>query len=397
MSTRARIAPFLIVLVILLAGGTVWWVGQIPRSGYSSPDAATDQNPRRVAVEAVPVTTGTIRDVRSFTGTLEPGQAFTLAPKTGGQVERIHVDIGDRVRKGQVVAELADAESRQAVAEAEAMLGVARAELNQARADARLAERELERTRRLAGRDMASASALDTAEAEAQAQEAAVEVARARVKQREAALARARVQLGYMTIRANWPDGDATRVVGQRMVNPGDSVGASEPLLSVLRIAPLTAVIQVPERDYARLTEGQNATLTSRALPGRTFDAAISRIAPRFSPDSRRARVEVRAPNPDRALKPGMFVNVRVIVGEAEDATLIPAEALVRRREEPGVYRIRAHSPATVEFVPVTPGIRNGDRIQIRAPQDLSGRVVTLGQQMLEDGAPVTVAELPES
>ncbi|KPV41297.1 hypothetical protein AN478_01510 [Thiohalorhabdus denitrificans] len=394
MSTPARLGFPLLVLA-LLAVGAAWWLDRLPFQQDS--DTPPDEKPaNRIAVEAAPVTTGAITDVRAFTGTLEPEQAFTLAPKTDGQLERIHVDIGDRVERGQVVAELDDDEARQDVAEAEALVAVGRAELSQAKADARLARRELERTERLAERDMASASALDTAEAEAEAKEAAVAVAEARLKQREAALSRTRVQLGHTRIRAHWPDGDATRLVGERMANPGDSIGAHEPLLSVVRTAPLTAVIQVPERDYPHLAKGQPATITTRALPGHRFEATIARIAPRFAEDSRRARVEVRAPNEERALKPGMFANVEVAVGTAEDTTLVPTEALVRRDGQPGVYRIRRSSPAKVEFVPVTTGIRNGERVQVVAPEDLDGRVVTLGQQLLEDGAPVTVAELPE-
>lgn len=395
MSTPARLG-FLLLSLVLLAAGAAWWLDRLPFQQDS--DTQPDEKPaNRIAVEAAPVATGSITDIRSFTGTLEPEQAFTLAPKTDGQLERIHVDIGDRVERGQVVAELDDDEARQDVAEAEALLAVARAELSQAKADARLARRELERTERLAARDMASPSALDTAEAEAEAKEAAVAVAEARLERREAALGRARVRLGHTRIRARWPEGDATRLVGERMANPGDSIGAHEPLLFVVRTAPLTAAIQVPERDYPHLAKGQPATITTRALPGRRFEATIDRLAPRFAEESRRARVEVRAPNADQALKPGMFATVEVTVGTAEDATLIPAEALVRRDGEPGVYRIRRSSPATVEFIPVTPGIRNGDRIQVVAPDDLDGRVVTLGQQLLEDGAPVTIAELPAS
>ncbi|MFW5970346.1 MAG: efflux RND transporter periplasmic adaptor subunit, partial [Halofilum sp. (in: g-proteobacteria)] len=128
----------------------------------------------------------------------------------------------------------------------------------------------------------------------------------------------------------------------------------------------------------------------------RTFEGRISRIAPRFQSDSRQARFEVTMPNEDRALKPGMFVTVRVTVATADDATMVPPEAIVRREEGPGVYRIVDGDPPTVRFVPVTVGIEGDDGVEILEP-DLSGRVVTLGQQMLEDDAPITVSELPSS
>ncbi|WP_083331080.1 efflux RND transporter periplasmic adaptor subunit [Halofilum ochraceum] len=377
-----------IAAVAAIAAGA-WWLRD---QGVAPP--STDQGDSRVAVEAAPVETGSVADVRTFTGTLEAGDAFTVAPKIGAQIERIHVDIGDRVEQGQVVAELDDDEATQAVAEAEAELAVARAEVEQAQADARLARREFERTRSLAERDLASTSELDTTRARAEAQNAAVEVAKARVTQREAALARARVQLSYTRVRADWRGGDSERVVGERMVNAGDTVAANTPLVSVLGIAPITAAVFAPESDYARLSGGQTVAVTADALPGRTFQGRISRIAPRFESDSRQARFEVTLPNEDRALKPGMFVTVRVTVATADDATLVPAEAIVRRQEGPGVYRVVEGDPPTVQFVPVTVGIEGDDGVEILEPE-LSGRVVTLGQQMLEDDAPVIVSELP--
>ena len=377
-----------LAVVAAVAAGA-WWL----REQSVEPPAA-EEGDSRVAVEAAPVETGSVADIRTFTGTLEAGDAFTVAPKIGARIQRIHVDIGDRVEQGQVVAELDDDEATQAVAEAEAELAVARAEVQQAEADARLARREFERTRSLAERDLASTSELDTTRARAEAQNAAVEVARARVTQREAALAGARVQLSYTRVRADWRGGDDERVVGERMVNAGDTVAANTPLISVLGIAPITAAVFAPESDYARLSRGQTVEVTADALPNRTFEGRISRIAPRFERDSRQARFEVTLPNEDRALKPGMFTTVRVTVATADEATLVPAEAIVRRKQGPGVYRVVEGEPPTVRFVPVKIGIEGENGIEILEPE-LAGRVVTLGQQMLEDDAPIVVSELP--
>ena len=383
---KTLLAALVTIALVITAG---WWV----REQGTGPAMAAPGD-ARIAVEAAPVTHGALADVRTFTGTLEAGDAFTVAPKIGGRIQRIHTDIGDRVEQGQILAELDNDEATQAVAEARAELAVARAEVEQAEADARLARRDFERTRSLAERDLASASELDTARAEAEAREAAVAVARARVTQREAALARARIQLGYTEVRAGWNGGDSERVVGERMVNAGDTVAANTPLLSVLGIAPITAVVFAPESDYAQLVAGQAVEITADALPHRTFDGRISRVAPRFARDSRQARFEVTLANRDRALKPGMFVTVRVTVATAEDATLVPAEAIVRHQAGPGVYLVREGEPPTVRFVPVTIGIQGDAGVEILEPA-LSGRVVTLGQQMLEDDAPVIVSELP--
>lgn len=377
----------------LAAAAAGWWL-QAHRG--DRPAGASGVDSGRIAVEVAPVETGAVADVRRFSGTLIAGEAFTVAPKIGGQIRRLHVDIGDRVTKGQVVVELDDEDARQAVAEADAELAVARAEREQARADAELARRELARTEQLARRELASASELDAARAQAEARRAALAVAEARVAQREAALARARVALGYTRVQADWTGEDTERVVGERMVNAGDTVAANTPLLTVLGIAPIRAVAFAPERDYARLARGQPVSVVADALPGRAFRGEIARIAPRFAEDSRQARFEVVLPNGDRALKPGMFVSVRVTVAATDDATLVPAEALVRHSEGAGVYRVLEGEPLRVEFVPVTTGIEGEERIEIRAPA-LAGRVVTLGQQLLEDGAPIVIGSLSAS
>ncbi len=383
----------LAVVLIAAATAAAWWWSPRPQTA----PAAAEESDARVAVEAAPVTTGTVADVREFTGTLEAGTAFTVAPKAGGQVERVHVDIGEPVERGQLLVELDDAEATQAEAEAEAELAVARAELQQARADARLARRELERTQTLAQRDLSSQSELDTARAQADARQAAVEVASARVQQREAALARARVQLGYTEIRANWPEGAGARVVGERMVNAGDTVGANTPMLTVLGVAPIKAAITVPESDYAPLRLDQRARVSTDAFPDRSFEGSVSRIAPEFARDSRQARVEISVPNDDRALKPGMFATVRITVDRVESATLIPQEALVRSDGASGVYQVVEGEPARVRFQPVQIGIDGDEHLQVTAPADLGGRVVTLGQQLLDDDSPVVVSELPAS
>jgi RND family efflux transporter MFP subunit len=384
----------LIVGGVVLLAATAAIVTRWPQTVETR--AVARQESRAIAVEAAAVTTADITDVREFTGTLRAADAFTVAPKTGGRIERIHVDIGDQVTRGDVVVELDAAEARQSVAAAEAALAVARAEQRQAETDAELAGRELRRIEQLAQRNLASDVELDTARARAETRRAAVAVAEARVTERLAQLATEQVRLDYTTVRADWSEGLDTRVVGERMVNAGDTVAANTPLLSVLGIDQLTVVVYAPERDYARLAVDQPVTLVADALPEREFTGRIERIAPRFEEQSRQARFEVAVANEDGVLKPGMFVTVRVIVDRAEDATLVPIEALVRREGRLGVYRIEAGEPPIVRFAPVTVGIEGARHAQIVEPL-LDGRVVTLGQQLLEDGAPVTIAGSVES
>ena len=358
--------------------------------GSERPDRAAG----RVAVEVAPVTTGSIVDRREITGTLEAQNAFTVAPKIGGSIELIHFDIGDTVERNGILVELDDDEARQAVAEAQASLLLARAEQEQAESEAELAQREFERTRTLAQRQLASQSDLDTARARAAAERSRVSVAEARVSEREAALGAARVRLSYTEVRARWPEANGEYVVGERMVSRGDTVSANEPLLTLLAIDPLKAVVHASERDYPMLARGQATRIVADAMPRREFEGEIARLAPRFDQASRQARVEVRVPNVQRDLKPGMFVTVYIAVDEAEDVTLVPLDAITRHGGREGVFLAREDGEGghRAQFVAVETGIESDHLVEIREPSDLSGRVITLGQQLLEDDGAIQIA-----
>jgi RND family efflux transporter MFP subunit len=382
----------ILVALIVLIGAVIW------ANFYGSADSIVAERPRgtrMVAVAVAPVTQGPIVDIREFTGSLRASEAFTVAPKISGRIARIHVDIGDRVQRGTLMVELDDAEFRQAVAMAEASLAVARAELRRAESEAALAARELQRTQQLSQRDLVSAGELDTVQARADSQQAAVAVAAARVQEREAALLTEQVRLGYTVVRADWNGSIDTRLVGDRHANAGDTVAANTALLTVLGVERLMAVAYASERDYPLLAVGQTVTVVADALPEHEFAGVIARIAPRFEEVSRQARFEVTVTNQDELLKPGMFITVRVAVNQADDATLVPADAVVQRDGQTGVYQIRRNENADrtyAHFVPISIGIRDDQYAQVLEPE-LSGEVVTLGQQLLADGSPVNIAQ----
>lgn len=346
----------------------------------------------RVAVETRAAEQASIEDVREYSGSLEPSAQLTVAPKIAGSIASVAVDIGDAVASGDLLVTLDDEEYRQALAEAQARLQVARAQYEQTRSDARTADRTLERVRSLNTKGIAATAELDSAEAEAANANAAQSVARASIAEAKAQVETARIRLGYTEIHADWPEADNRRRVGERMVEPGDTVAANTPLLRIVSVRPLTAVIQVPETLFPLLAVGQAARLRIAGAATAAFDAEISRIAPVFDPDTRRARVELTVPNDEGRLAPGMFVQVGLVADRLENALIVPRAALVRRDGRAGVFVV--DTAATVaHFVPVEVAFTEGDRAALRAPSTLDGPVVTLGQAQLEDGIGVALDE----
>jgi RND family efflux transporter MFP subunit len=378
------------LLTVLTLSGLLGW-GIVQR--LVEMDEHKDNKGQRtgpVPVEVAAIEVGPIERVRVFSGTLQAHAEFVAAPKVSGRVEQLDVDLADIVHRGQVVARLDNDEYVQAVRQAEADLAVARANLAEAQNLLKIAARELQRIDKLRERGVSSEAQRDTAKADQLAKQAHVEVTKAQVIRAQAELETARIRLGYTEVNAGWRGGSDQRVVAERYVDEGETVTANAPLLRIVELDPIEVVIYVTERDYASLQSGQSAKLSTDAYPDETFHGEISRISPVFRESTRQAQVELRVDNPQFRLKPGMFVRVMVALERIPEAHIVPEQALVKREERDGVFLV---SPAgsTVHWRPVQVGIRQGDRVQVHG-SGLSGRVVTLGQQLLDDGSAIRIA-----
>ncbi|WP_373500615.1 efflux RND transporter periplasmic adaptor subunit [Desulfococcus sp.] len=382
-------ARLLAVLLIGAAAALGWMIfSRIQEQGASSArNEAADPTP----VSAAPITRGPIALRRTFSGTLAAHAMFVAAPKVSGRIERMLVDLADPVRRGQVVAELDDGEYIQAVAEARADLAVARATLAEAGSALEIATRELRRIETLLKRGVASDAQMDTAKAGRLAKQAQLEVASAQVTRAQASLEAANIRLGYTRMTAEWSGPDPARVVAERHAGEGDTVSANTPLLTIVDLDPITAVIYVTEKDYASLRPGEAVSLTTDAYPDEAFSGRIDRIAPVFREATRQARVELTVENARQRLKPGMFIRATAVLESLADAVIVPDRALTTRDGRSGVFVVSGDG-RSVAWRTVTVGIREGERVQVTG-EGLSGRVVTLGQHLLEDGAAVTIAD----
>jgi len=392
---RKHIPTILVVLVVAGISGLVLWIG-LNRAGNGPQGRPTGGGV--AAVEVGEVTTGSIRDIRRLTGTIEASASFVVAARVDGVLENVFVNIGDTITRGDgdrraadLIAEIDDAAFEQAVLQASADLLVRKAELARAESDFELAGREYARQMQLSERGIAAEARLDEADARRKTTEAMVSLSKAQVERTKAALELAQIQKRDAQVTARWSGGPETGTVGERFRDPGATVRAGDPIISVLMLDPVRAVVTVTERDYSGLRVGQKATLTTDGAPGRVFEGTIERIAPLFRETSRQARIELRVENSDLALRPGMFTRVNITLREEEDVTIIPLAAVTQRRNQDVVFRV-SDDGETVSLVPVRLGIVEGDRAQVIEPA-ISGRVVTLGQQLLDDGTKIRISD----
>lgn len=342
-----------------------------------------------VAVEIAPVQQATVQDIGRYSGSLYPNAAFVLAPKIGGRLEKIWVNIGDELQSDQLIAVLDDAEYKQQVSQARAELDVVRANLLEQENALENAKREHERAVALREKKIASESQLDASLSDLKAQEAKLKVAVARVAQGEAAMRVANVRLEYTRIHVPGNNNTGYRVVGERFVDEGAMLAANTPIVSIIDIGKLVAVIHVVEQDYPKISVGQKAVISTDAFPDRSFPGKVLRIAPILKEKSREARIEIEIPNPRKILKPGMFVRAQIQFKKHENAIVVPTAAVIKRDNSQGVFVVRPGGK-TVGFTPVTLGIVDSKSAEILTPV-LSGSVVVLGQHLLEDGAAIII------
>jgi RND family efflux transporter MFP subunit len=385
---RSRALLWVVVLLALAAIGF-----RLIRGGKGGAEERSEE--RIAGVEVALVQRRPLELERTLSGALEAESQVMVAAKVGGRIERLAVDLADLVRRGQTVVFLDDAEYGQAVKQAEAELAVASANLAQARNALEISRRENQRIVTLRERGIASDSEYDIAEANRMEKEAQVAVAEAQINRATAALESARIRYEYTRVTADWSEGDAERTVAERYVEEGNTVSANEPLLLIVQLDPIVAVISVTERDYGWLQPGLEARFTTDAFPGEEFRGRIVRIAPVFRESSRQARVELMLANPEGRLKPGMFIRATITLDRVDEAVAVPEAALTRRGDVDGVFLVD-ESGDRVSWVPVETGIRSRGWVQLRT-ETLSGRVVTLGQHLIDDGSPIRIVAAFES
>lgn len=291
------------------------------------------------------------------TGRLASKAEVPLAFTIDGVVDRIRVDEGDRVQKGQALARLHLSEIDAQVQEAESALAQAR--------------RDLERTRRLRRDSVATQEAL--------------EKARTAVEMAEARLQRARFNRQYAVIEAP-ADGRILR----RRAEDGEYVGPGQPILTLGATGRGWVVrAGLPARDVVRVARGDSATVTFDAHPGRTVDARVTEIADAATPRTGTFEVELRVSAPGLSLKSGFIGAVTVYPSGAPAAVEIPAAALVSGDGAQGVvYRVEG---GTVRRQSVTVA-RVLDRAVLVSDGVTAGdRVVTAGRARVEEGDSVRV------
>ena len=305
-------------------------------------------------VEVVVVKPVTVQEDVAAVGSLRSNESVVLRPEVTGRIATIGFRDGQVVKKGQLLIGL-DATLNEA-------------EVAQYRAEYDLALSNLKRSEDLAQQKFISSSARETAASNAQ-------VAEARLKLAQARLSKMRIVAPF--------DG----VVGIRGVSLGDYVKDGTDLVNVEDIRNLKVDFRLPERSLSQIQVGQVVEVVADALPGLPWQGQIEAINPRIDANGRSLELRARLDNASGKLRPGLFVRVRVIVGE-RNGLLVPEEAIVPQGEEFYVYKV---VDGAARRVAVKIGVRRAAQVEIVQGVAAGDQVVTAGMRLSRDGQPVRV------
>jgi HlyD family secretion protein len=276
-----------------------------------------------------PVERGDLAVTVTATGTLSALDTVEVSSEVSGRVGAVLVDYNDRVKEGQVLAVLNPEQAQARAQEAAAQVEAASAGLVRARATAEEARRKLARAQELADAQLLSKDDLDTAQATARRAEADVGSAAAQVTVARASLEDARSALRKTTI-VSPIDG----IVLSRAVEPGQTVAASlqAPVLFTLArdLTKMQLVVAVDEADVGKVREGDPATFSVDAYPGRTFPSRVDSLRNVAKTDQNVVTYEavLAADNGDLALRPGMTATANIVTDERHGVLVVPNAAL---------------------------------------------------------------------
>jgi len=321
-----------------------------------------------------------------LSGSVRPLEETVLYPRANGYVAKWLVDIGDKVKEGQTLAEIETPELDQELDQARAQLAQASAGVTQADANREFSQANLERFKQLVPAGVASQQDLDKTQAQSQVDSASVKVAQSAVQVQTANIRRLLQLKSFAHVVAPFAG-----TVTARNVERGSLVssGNATPLFKVAILDPVRVFVQVPQDAASGVQNDLAAKVSTREYPGRVFEGKVSRSSGALDQNTRTMLVEVRVPNPKNELLAGMYAEVALTLPSSHRVFEVPATALLN--DAKGLRVALVDAGDTLRLVPVVVERDTGATVQISSGLTADARVVKLSSADMVDGKRVEV------
>jgi multidrug efflux pump subunit AcrA (membrane-fusion protein) len=413
-----------LIILFLTTGGIILWRMLAPGGAPQPSVAQQQQGPPPRPIETIALATGTATRNVQLLGQVEATQQSTIRAQTGGIVEKILVQPGDRVNAGMAIAILDDSDQQLAIAQAQAQLAQQRSNLarlevgtrpeiiaqrqaavTSAKAREQEARDNLKRTSNLVKEGALSQRVLVEAQtnlndSQGALLEAQAELAEAKAGpiQEEIAAQKANVEAAKANLAQVQLAQQRTRIVASqsgvvqtRHVSNGDLVQNSNQIVTLVAGDRFDIFLELPEELTSRVTPGMAIELTTRALPQWKQRATITAVVPSADTASRRQRVRVQINNPPPGLLPGIAIAGNLNMPTNRSSFVVSRDALTRRQEEWFVFTVADGKARQIQVEMVADMGKNMAiyHSSLRAGQ----RIVLRGGDGLQDGAPVKIVD----
>jgi len=358
------------VIVALLMGGLLFglWTFNEFKKGMIAKFLAGMARQPPVPVETTIARLDTVERYLSAIGSLQAARQVTVAPETAGRVVQIFFESGARAEAGQPLVQLNDESER--------------ASLASYKAQARLAEINLDRASELRRNQAGPQSTVDTTRAQ-------YDAALADIKRTEATIA-------LKLIRSPFA-GD----LGIRKINLGEIVSTGTQVVTLTDLSKINVNFAVPEQNGGKIRVGQEIRVSIDSVPDREFKGAITVIDPQVGTDTRTLKVQGTLDNVERLLLPGMFASVRAMQPSQIDVVVVPSTAVDHSLYGDSVYVVRettddkGETKTAAERVTVVTGPQTREATEIRSGVKAGDKVIISGQVRLSNGAAVAPVDKP--
>jgi RND family efflux transporter MFP subunit len=312
--------------LLLLAGGLGLGAFRHYQAGLA---LAADDKPVVPEVRVATVRASDSKISVSLPATTTAFEAANIFARTSGYVEKRYVDIGDRVKAGELLADITAPELDHQIAQAQATLAQDEATLQQTQASRELAQVTNTRDSNLVQKGWLTLQQGDNDRLTLQAQQAAVGVAQSNITAQQAQIRILEQEKAYQRVVAAF-DG----VITQRNIDNGSLVqSGSTFMFTLMHPDVIRTQVYVPQDEAFGLGPGVDAVVRVPEIPDRGFPGKVTRIASALQPGSRTLLTEIDVPNPDGALSPGIYCTVELFIPRKTPSMIIPSDAVVFDRD----------------------------------------------------------------
>lgn len=353
------------------------------------------EEPAAAKVEATPVKVvkvvkGRVANAVTITGKVTAGLEVAVVPKVPGKVAEVLVDVGQRVKKGQVLVKLDSSDIQAQLKSAQASLSVQKALQDQAAIRYRDAKDNYERSKYLFAQGAISQTQLDAAKVQFDTAAAGYNPAggntqtSAAISQAQAQVESFRVQLSNMTITA-----PADGVIATRGVDPGEMASSQSPVVTIVNTDKMIVEGSLAESEVNLVSVGEEVKVLVKAVREQPYIGKVLSVSPSADSRTKAFPVRIELENKDAALKAGMIAEVVLDTQAREGVLLIPKEAVLDRGDKKIAFVVEAGKVALEKQV--TLGLSDDTNVEVAKGLNEGDQVVINGQQLLTDKAPVTV------